>query len=38
MMTAKEVLKAAKNKKSHLHKYFEWDDVKAAQKYKSILK
>ena len=32
--TPKDVLKAAKNKKSPLHRYFEWDDTTAAEQWR----
>lgn len=33
-ITAKEILEKAKNPNSELHKLFEWDDRKAAEKYR----
>lgn len=33
-ITAKEILEKAKNPDSELHKLFEWDDRKAAEKYR----
>lgn len=33
-LTAERVVESAKNKSSVLHKYFQWDDAKAAHKYR----
>ena len=35
-ITPEQVLEIAKNKKTELHKCFEWDDSKAANKYRLI--
>ena len=37
MPTLKEILESAKDKNSPLHDYFEWDDRKAAEKYKQSI-
>jgi len=34
LLTAKQLLKAAKAKRSPLHRHFEWDDTAAAEKYR----
>lgn len=35
-ITPQEILEKARDKKSELHKCFEWDDTKAAEKYRLI--